>query len=80
MMSAKVNPISYSAQQLESDSPPSQAPQVGEHELTDDEMIDAAAAWILETYREAFLELVKRSYLELKQTKIALIAQIFFPI
>lgn len=49
----------HSDQQLESGSPPSLAPQVGKRELTDDEKIDAAAARILETYREAFLELAK---------------------
>lgn len=59
MMSEKVNYIPHNDQQLESDSSPSQAPQVGKCELTDDEKIDAAAARILETYREAFLELAK---------------------
>ena len=57
MMSDKVDPMLHSDQQLESGSPPSLAPQVGKRELTDDEKIDAAAARILETYREAFLEL-----------------------
>lgn len=59
MMSDKVNPTPYSDQQPESCSSPFQAPQVGKRELTDDEKIDAAAARILETYREAFLELAK---------------------
>lgn len=59
MMSEKVNPIPHNDQQLESGSSPFQAPQVGKRELTDDEKIDAAAARILETYREAFLELAK---------------------
>ena len=59
MMSDKVNPIPHSDKQLESGSSPVQAPQVGKRELTDDEKIDAAAARILETYREAFLELAK---------------------
>ncbi len=59
MMSEKVNPIPHNDQQLESGSSPFQAPQVGKRELTDDERIDAAAARILETYREAFLELAK---------------------
>ena len=59
MMSEKVNPIPHNDQQLESGSSPFQAPQVGKRELTDDEKIDVAAARILETYREAFLELAK---------------------
>ena len=59
MMSEKVNPIPHNDQQSESGSSPFRAPQVGKHELTDDEKIDAAAARILETYREAFLELAK---------------------
>ena len=59
MMSDKVDPMLHSDQQLESGSSPFQAPQVGKRELTDDEKIDAAAARILETYREAFLELAK---------------------
>ena len=59
MISDKVDPMLHSDQQLESGSPPSLAPQVGKRELTDDEKIDAAAARILETYREAFLELAK---------------------
>ena len=59
MMSEKVNSIPHNDQQLESGSSPFQAPQVGKRELTDDEKIDAAAARILETYREAFLELAK---------------------
>lgn len=59
MMSDKVNPIPHSDQQLESSSFPSLAFQIGQHELTDDEKIDVAAARILERYREAFLELAK---------------------
>ena len=59
MMSDKVNPIPHGDQQPESGSSPFQAPQVGKHELTDDEKIDLAATRILETYREAFLELAK---------------------
>ena len=59
MMSDKVDPMLHSDQQLENGSSSSQAPQVGKRELTDDEKIDAAAARILETYREAFLELAK---------------------
>ena len=59
MMSDQVNPIPHSGQQPENGSPPSLAPQVGKRELTDDEKIDAAAARILERYREAFLELAK---------------------
>ena len=59
MMSEKVNPIPHNDQQPESGSSTAQEFQVGKHELTDDEMIDAAAARILETYRDAFLELVK---------------------
>ena len=51
MMSDQVNPIPHSGQQPENGSSSSQAPQVGKR--------DAAAAWILETYREAFLELAK---------------------
>ena len=64
MMSDQVNPIPHSGQQPENGSSSSQAPQVGKRELTDDEKIDAAAARILERYREAFLELAKRSYLK----------------
>lgn len=59
MMSEKVNPIPHNDQQPESGSSPSQVPQVGKRELTDDEKIDAVAARILETYREAFLALAK---------------------
>lgn len=59
MMSDQVNPIPHSDQQLESSSFPSLTSQIGQHELTDDEKIDAAAARILETYREAFLELAQ---------------------
>lgn len=59
MMSEKVNPIPHNDQQPESGSPPFYAPQVGKCDLTDDEKIDLAAARILETYREAFLELAK---------------------
>ena len=59
MMAEKVNSIPHNDQQLKSGSSPFQAPQVGKRELTDDEKIDAAAARILETYREAFLELAK---------------------
>ena len=59
MMSDQVNPIPHSGQQLESSSFPSLTSQIGQHELTDDEKIDAAAARILETYREAFLELAQ---------------------
>ena len=59
MMSEKVNPLPHNDQQPESGSSPFQAPQVGKRELTDDEKIDAAAARILGTYREAFLELAK---------------------
>lgn len=59
MMSEKVNPIPHNDQQLKSGSSPSLTSQIGQHELTDDEKIDAAAARILETYREAFLELAK---------------------
>ena len=58
-MSEKVNSIPHNDQQPESIPSPSQAPQVGKRELTDDEKIDAAAARILEKYREAFLELAK---------------------
>ena len=58
-MSEKVNSIPHNDQQPESGSSPFQAPQVGKHELTDDEKIDLAAARILETYRDAFLELSK---------------------
>ena len=58
-MSEKVNSIPHNGQQPESGSSPFQAPQVGKHELTDDEKIDLAAARILETYRDAFLELSK---------------------
>ena len=57
MMSDQVNPIPHSGQQPENGSSSSQAPQVGKRELTDE--IDAAAARILERYREAFLELAK---------------------
>ena len=59
MMSDQVNPIPHSGQQPENGSSSSQAPQVGKRELTDDEKIDAAAARMLERYREAFLELAK---------------------
>lgn len=59
MMSEKVNPILHNDQQPESGSSTAQEFQVGKHELTDDEKIDAAAARILERYREAFLELAK---------------------
>lgn len=59
MMSDNVNPIPHIDQQPESGASPSHASQVGKRELTDDEKIDAAAARILETYREAFLELAK---------------------
>ena len=59
MMSEKVNPIPHNDQQLENGSSPSQELQAGKLELTDDEKIDAVAARILETYREAFLELAK---------------------
>lgn len=59
MMSEKVNPIPHNDQQLKSGSSPSQEFQVGKRELTDDEKIDLAAARILETYRDAFLELAK---------------------
>lgn len=59
MMSDQVNPIPHSGQQPENSSSSSQALQVGKRELTDDEKIDAAAARILERYREAFLELAK---------------------
>lgn len=58
-MSEKVNSIPHNDQQPESGSSPFQAPQVGKHELTDDEKIDLAAARILETYRDAFLGLSK---------------------
>ena len=58
-MSEKVHPIPHIVQQLESGSSPSQASQIGERELTDDEKIDLAAARILEKYRNAFLELAK---------------------
>ena len=59
MMSDKVNPIPHGDQQPESGSSSSRVSQVGQRELTDDEMIDAAAARILEKYQEAFLELAK---------------------
>lgn len=59
MMLEKVHPIPHNDQQLESGPSPSQEFQVRKHELTDDEKIDLAAARILETYREAFLELAK---------------------
>lgn len=59
MMPDKFNPIPHSNQQPESGSSSSQVFQVGQRELTDDEKIDAAAARILEKYREAFLELAK---------------------
>ena len=59
MMSEKVNSIPHNDQQLESNPSPSQVPQVDKRELTDDEKIDAAAARILETSSEAFLELAK---------------------
>lgn len=59
MMSEKGNLIPHIDQQSESGSSPSLALQVGNCELTDEEKIDAAAARILERYREAFLELTK---------------------
>ena len=59
MISDKVNPIPHINQQSESRSFPSEAPQAGKRELTDDEKIDLAAARILKTYKEAFLELAK---------------------
>ncbi|WP_204882345.1 hypothetical protein [Pseudoflavonifractor phocaeensis] len=59
MMLEKVHPIPHNDQQPESGPSPSQASQVDQRELTDDEKIDAAAARILETYRDAFLELAK---------------------
>lgn len=59
MMPDKVNPIPHGDQQSESASSSSQVSQVGQRELTDDEMIDVAAARILEKYREAFLKLAK---------------------
>ncbi len=59
MMPDKINPISHGDQQPESDSSSSRVSQVGQRELTDEEKIDAAAARILEKYREAFLELAK---------------------
>lgn len=59
MMPDKVNPIPHGDQQPESGFSSSRVSQVGQRELTDDEMIDAAAARILEKYREAFLELAK---------------------
>ena len=59
MMAEKVNSIPHNDQQLESGPSLSQEFQVRKHVLTDDEKIDLAAARILETYREAFLELAK---------------------
>ena len=59
MMLEEVHPIPHNDQQLESGPSFSQEFQVRKHELTDDEKIDLAAARILETYREAFLELAK---------------------
>ena len=59
MMLEEVHPIPHYDQQLESGPSLSQEFQVRKHELTDDEKIDLAAARILETYREAFLELAK---------------------
>ena len=59
MMPDKFNPIPHSNQHPESVYSSSQVFQVGQRELTDDEKIDAAAARILEKYREAFLELAK---------------------
>ena len=59
MMPDKINPISHGDQQPESVSSSSRVSQVGQRELTDEEKIDAAAARILEKYREAFLELAK---------------------
>lgn len=59
MMLDKVTPIPHSDQHLEDGSPSSQEFQTGKCKLTDDEKIDLAAARILETYREAFLELAK---------------------
>lgn len=59
MMPDKINPISHGDQQPESCSSSSWVSQVGQRELTDEEKIDAAAARILEKYREAFLELAK---------------------
>lgn len=59
MMPDKINPIPHGDQQSESGSSSSQVSQVGQCELTDEEKIDAAAARILEKYREAFLELAK---------------------
>ena len=59
MMLKKVNPIPHNDQQPESGSSPCQEFQSGKRELTDDEKIDAVATQILETYREAFLELAK---------------------
>ncbi len=59
MMPDKINPIPHGDQQPESGSSSSQVSQVGQRELTDEEKIDAAAARILEKYREAFLELAK---------------------
>ena len=59
MMLEEVHPIPHTDQQLESGPSLSQEFQVRKHELTDDEKIDLAAARILETYREAFLELAK---------------------
>ena len=48
MMPDKVNPIPHGDQQPESGSSSSRVSQVGQRELNDDEMIDAAAARILE--------------------------------
>lgn len=59
MMPDKINPIPHGDQQSKSASSSSQVSQVGQRELTDDEMIDATAARILEKYREAFLKLAK---------------------
>ena len=59
MMLEEVHPIPHNDQQLESGPSLSQEFQVRKHELTDDEKIVLAAARILETYREAFLELAK---------------------
>lgn len=58
-MSDKVNPIPHSDQHLKDGSPAPQEFQTGKRQLTDDEKIDLAAARILETYRDAFLELAK---------------------
>ncbi|WP_158579178.1 hypothetical protein [Pseudoflavonifractor sp. AF19-9AC] len=58
-MLGKVNPRPHGDQHLGSGSSPSQEFQGGTRELTDDEKIDLTAAKILETCREAFLELSK---------------------